>query len=101
VRLRGVVEAFANEAACEAGQSVQIQRRSLKGSRFTTFRTVKTGSRGTFQTPLFTVTSTRLYRARVQQTDACAGALSARERVAVVSSKKRAASAKASRAGAR
>jgi hypothetical protein len=100
VRLRGVVEAFPNAAACEGGQSVQIQRRSLKGSRFTTFRTVTTSSKGSFQTPLFAVTSTQLYRARVLQTDACAGAQSPREKVTVIASrKKKASSARASRAG--
>ena len=83
IRLRGVVEAFANPAACEAGQSVQIQQRTLTGSRFRTFRTVRTSGAGTFQTPSIRVTSTRLYRARVLQSDACEGAQSARERVVV------------------
>ena len=84
VRLRGVVEAFANPQGCEAGQSVRLQQRTLTGSRFRTFRTVRTSSRGSFQTPLLRMTSTRLYRARVSQTDACEGAQSPRERVTVL-----------------
>ncbi|MGH2898391.1 MAG: hypothetical protein ACRDMZ_06925, partial [Solirubrobacteraceae bacterium] len=88
IKLRGVVEAFANTAACEPGQSVELQRRTLTGSRFRTFKTVKTSSRGTFSSGNLKVTSTTLYRARVLQTDSCEGAQSARERVAVARSKR-------------
>lgn len=83
VRLSGAVEAFANAAACQPGQSVQLQRRSLRGTLFRTFRTVRTNNAGTFRSPLVRVTSTTLFRARVAQSDACMGAQSARERVAV------------------
>jgi hypothetical protein len=89
VRLSGVVEAFANPRVCQRGQSVQIQRSGLRGGRFTTFRTVKTNSKGSFQTPLFKVTSTQLYQARVSQTDACMGAQSTRKRVTVVQPKRK------------
>lgn len=98
IRLRGVVEAFANPRACEGGQAVEIQQRSLTGSRFRTFRRLRTSRTGTFSTPMFRVTSTRLYRARVMQTDACEGAQSTRERVVVtrsrVSARSRAAAAR-------
>lgn len=96
IRLRGVVEAFANPAACEGGQTVQIQRRTLTGARFRTFRTVRTSSSGAFSTPSFRVTSTQYYRARVLQSDACTGAQSARELVRVTRS--RAAAARAAKA---
>ncbi len=88
LQLRGVVEAFANPAACEAGQSVSIQRRAKSSGRFTTFRKVKTDRTGAFQTPRFTPTSTQLYRARVVQTEACAGAQSTRTLVTAVAPKK-------------
>jgi hypothetical protein len=86
IRLRGVVEAFANPAACEAGQTVQLQRRTVAGTRFTTFRTLTTSGTGTFQTPKFKVTSTQFYRARVAQTDSCAGDISPRVKVKVTRS---------------
>jgi hypothetical protein len=105
VRLSGAVEAFANQAACEPGQSVLIQRRALKSGRFTTFQTVKTGKSGTFQSSSFSVTTSRLYRARVLQSDACEGAQSTRERVTVLVAKstlaKRAAAKKAKAAKAK
>jgi hypothetical protein len=83
IQLRGVVEAFANPAGCEARQTVQLQRRSVSGSRFKTFRTATTSSTGSFSTPKFKVSSTTLYRARVMLTAACEGALSPREKVTV------------------
>ena len=60
-----------------------IQRRTVGGTRFTTFRTLKSSSTGTFKTPSFKATSTQYYRARVAQTDACEGAQSPRVRVTV------------------
>ncbi|MGH2919596.1 MAG: hypothetical protein ACRDLS_13515, partial [Solirubrobacteraceae bacterium] len=83
VRLSGAVEAFTNVAKCEPGQSVQIQRRGLKGGRFKTFQTVRTDSKGNYRSTSFKVTSSKLYRARVLQTNACSGAQSAREKVTV------------------
>ncbi len=59
-----------------------IQRRTVSGSRFTTFKTVKSSSKGSFSTK-FKVTSTRLYRARVMQSSTCGGAMSTREKVSV------------------
>ena len=95
ITLRGVVEAFANPAVCEAGQSVQIQRRTVFGTRFTTFRTLKTSSKGTFKTPKFKVTRTQFYRARVAASSTCAGAIS--PRVRVKATKSAAAAARAAR----
>lgn len=86
ITLRGVVEAFANQAACEGGQSVQLQKRTLKGTRFATFETVKSAANGTFKSKQVRMTSTQLFRARVLQSDACSGAQSTRERVRVVRS---------------
>ena len=88
LRLRGVVEAFANPAACEAGQSVALQRRAPSGGRFATFRTVKTDGKGAFSTR-FKVTKSQLYRARVSQTESCLGAQSPRVLVKVVKPKKK------------
>jgi len=88
LQLRGVVEAFANPAACEAGVSVLIQRRAQSSGRFATFQTVKTDRTGAFQTSRFTPASTQLYRARVVQTEACAGAQSTRTLVTAVPPKK-------------
>jgi len=89
VQLKGVVEAFASPAACQAGQSVLLQRRAQKSGTFATFQTVKTSARGTFQSSKFKVTSTKLYRARVRQTAACLGAQSSRELVTVTAVKKK------------
>ena len=84
IELRGVVEAYANRAACERGQSVLIQRRTPGGRRFTTFQRVRTDRTGAFRTPRLRPTRTRLYRARVQQSVQCQGAQSPRERVTVL-----------------
>ena len=88
VQLRGFVEAFANPKACEPRQSVAIQRRLRRGSRFVTFQTVKTDSKGVFRSSRFRATATRTYRARVAQTAACLGALSPLVSVTVIAPKK-------------
>ncbi len=97
VQLRGVLEAFANPRACEARQSVAIQRRTKGGGRFVTFQTVRTGSTGTFRSSRFAPTSTRLYRSRVVQTAACQGAQSPRETVTVVPPRRRSSASRAAR----
>jgi hypothetical protein len=89
LQLRGVVEAFANRAACEATQSVVIQRRTKSSARFTTLRTVKTDRTGAFRSSGLKATSTQFYRARVAQTEACQGAQSPRTLVTVVQPKKK------------
>jgi len=90
VQLRGAIEAFANPGACERGQRVLIQRRTKSGGRFSTFQTVTSGSTGTFRSSRFAPSSTLLYRARVVQSAACAGAQSPRETVTVIQRKRRA-----------
>jgi hypothetical protein len=87
VTLRGVLQAFANPTGCEQGQTVQIQRRSPTSPRFTTVATKTTNSAGDFSAT-FTVTATRIYRARVAQTDSCLGAVSSGERVTAAKRKK-------------
>ena len=86
VTLRGVLQAFANPAGCERGQTVQIQRRTPTSPRYVTVATKKTDSSGGFS-GRFTVTRTRIYRARVAQTDSCLGAVSSGERVRAVKTK--------------
>lgn len=89
VGLSGVVEAFANPDACQANQSVLLQRRARRGKRFATFQTVRTDRTGAFRSSRFRATSTRLYRARLAQTQTCEGAQSPRELVTVVKAKKK------------
>ena len=95
--LRGVVEAYANPASCERGQSVALQRRDPGGSRFRTLRTVRTDRNGAFRLAGVRPARTQLYRARVQQTAQCLGAQSARERVTVVARRATASAALAGR----
>ena len=76
------LEAFADRAGCQAGQSVRIQRRRPGSVTFTTFATRRTSSSGTASAAT-RPTATYVYRALVSQTDACAGAASNRERVTV------------------
>jgi len=82
VRLRGVLEAFADPSECESGQSVEIQRRSPRSPVYRTFRRVETGRSGRFSLR-FKPSKTRIYRARVPQTANCLGAASSGERVTV------------------
>ena len=82
LRLRGRLEAFANPAACEARQVVQIQRRTLRSVTFRTFATRRTSATGTFSLAT-RPTSSYVYRARVAQSDDCLGTVSNREQVRV------------------
>ena len=81
-----MLQAFANPTGCEQGQVVQIQRRSPTSARYATVATKTTDSTGAFSAR-FTVASTRIYRARVAQTDSCLGAVSSGERVKAVARK--------------
>jgi len=81
VTLRGVLEAFADAPACVGGQSVALQRRG-KGARYATFARVTTNAAGRFSRRI-RPRSTRSYRARVNQSADCLGAVSPRERVTV------------------
>jgi len=82
VKLRGVLEAFANPAACESTQRVSLQRRRPGSLRYRTFKRVTTSTSGRFAAVLHP-TATRIYRARVRQTGECLGAASVGERVRV------------------
>lgn len=82
VRLAGRLDAFAGGAACEAGQTVLVQRRTPGTARYRTLSTVRTDAGGGFRMRT-RPTRTAFYRAFVPQTAACLGAVSGRERVAV------------------
>ena len=80
--LKGRLEAFSDARGCQVGQEVRIQRRSLGSVTYTTLATRRTSAGGTFS--LATRPSrTYVYRARVAESDRCAGAVSNRERVNV------------------
>ena len=82
LRLRGVIEALANEAGCEPGQEVLIQRRRVGSLRYTTFKRVRSSRSGSFGTRT-RPTRSYVYRARVNRSSQCLGAISNRERVNV------------------
>jgi len=82
VKLSGIIEAFANPAGCEGGQSVQLQRRRPGSLPYRTFKSLTSNSAGRFANS-FTPSTTYLYRAVVRQSDACLGATSDREQVTV------------------
>jgi hypothetical protein len=82
VRLRGVLEAFANKPSCERRQLVSLQRRSPTGRRYRTFARVRTDADGDFARRV-RPQRTAIYRARVPQTARCLGAVSNRERITV------------------
>jgi hypothetical protein len=85
VGLTGALEAFANAAGCQAGQEVEIQRRAVKTAGYATITRVRTDASGNFSAAVPT-DRTSYFRARVAQTAACAGAVSAREQVEVTPS---------------
>lgn len=85
VRLDGTLEAFTNAARCEAGQEVEIQRRSLGQRRYATVARVRTNTRGGFST-MARATRSSFFRARVAQAAECLGTVSQRERVDVAPS---------------
>lgn len=82
VRFTGRIDAFANEAGCERGQSVALQRRAKGSMTYRTFKTLRTRSNGTFSTST-KPTRTYVYRARLGRTSECQGAVSNRELVTV------------------
>jgi hypothetical protein len=82
VRLTGTLEAFSNAAGCQADQDVEIQRRSVRTAGYATIARVRTDAGGNF-TAAPSTTRTSFFRARVAQSAACAGAVSAREQVDV------------------
>jgi len=80
--LRGLLDAFADDASCAAGQSVTIQQRSPRG-RYSRLATKTTNRSGAFSLRVRPRSTTR-YRAIVRQTDRCLAAASAPEVVKVV-----------------
>ena len=88
VTLRGVLEAFANPAACQASQSVLLQDRAPTGTLFSTVATVKTAASGVFKSSALKLKKTELFRARIDQTSTCGGAQSGRVTVQVTGGKK-------------
>jgi hypothetical protein len=81
-RILGLLEAFSNTSACEARQPVEIQRRSPNNLRYTTIKTVTTGSSGQFSMRL-NATASAIYRAWVDQTTQCLGAVSETKKLTV------------------
>lgn len=82
VRLKGTLEAFANEARCQAGQQIDIQRRAVTASRYATIARVRTDANGSFASSA-RADRTAFFRARVAQDAECLGAVSQREQVEV------------------
>jgi hypothetical protein len=82
VRIRGLLEAFADEEACQANQRVVVQRRRPKNLNYKRVRAVQTGARGVFRARV-RQRRPSVYRARVPQTAECLGAVSNTERVRI------------------
>jgi hypothetical protein len=81
VRLRGQLDAFANDA-CRTKQTVELQRHGTRSVRLRTFAKVRTNAAGAFSAKV-RVRATTYFRAWVPQTAACLGAASPREKVSV------------------
>jgi hypothetical protein len=82
VRLRGTLEAFANQSACARSQTVEFQRRTLSSPHYRTFARRRTNRAGDFSL-LIHPTRTMFYRVRIGQTSQCLGDISNRELVSV------------------
>lgn len=82
IRLDGTLEAFANEARCQAGQTVEIQRRTGATSRYATIASVLTAADCGFASSA-PATRSAFFRARVIQDAECHGAASPRKQVEV------------------
>ena len=82
VQLRGRIEATSNPAACQAGQRLELQRRTASNRTFVTFVPVTTDQNGNFAKTI-RPTATAQYRALVRQTEACLTEASNTETVAV------------------
>jgi hypothetical protein len=72
VRLTGQIDSPQNEAACEPNQTVELQRKAKNDpdTAFTTFGALQTDQAGNFADKV-KVKKTYIYRAQIQQTDAC------------------------------
>ena len=82
VRLNGTLEAFANVARCQAGQEIEIQRRSVTAPRYATIARVRADANGSFASSA-RADRTSFFRARIAQDAECLGAVSEREQVDV------------------
>jgi hypothetical protein len=84
VRLTGQIDAPASEAACEPNQTVELQRKAKRApdTAFSTFDSVQTDAAGNFADKV-KVKKTRIYRAQVQETEACDDELSNTQKVRV------------------
>jgi subtilisin-like proprotein convertase family protein len=86
VVLSGRIDAPANEAACEPGQAVELQRSKPTQSAFATFEQLQTDAAGNFSTKR-KVKKTFEYRAQVGETATCDDGLSNIEKVKVKKAK--------------
>jgi hypothetical protein len=84
VRLSGQIDAPTNEAGCEPNQTVELQRKAKKqpDTAFSTFDSVQTDATGNFADKV-KVKKTYIYRAQVEETEACDGELSNTQKVRV------------------
>jgi len=82
VLLSGELNAAENDPACEAGQTVELQRKRPSQADFQTFKVVLTTAGGSFSTKK-RVKKTFEYRALVGQSAACAEVTSDTEKVKV------------------
>ena len=83
IKLRGLLDAFANPAGCQSGQRVAIQRRNGRGGR--PYRTVAraiTKRNGSFFKRI-RIAKSGVFRAFIGQSDECLGAVSTSRRVKI------------------
>jgi dipeptidyl aminopeptidase/acylaminoacyl peptidase len=88
VTLSGQVNAAGNDPACEAGQTVELQRKRPKQTTFTTFAQVQSNGQGDFSLKK-KLKKTTEFRAQVPASANCEDALSGTEKVKVKKKKKR------------
>jgi hypothetical protein len=88
VTLFGGLSLVTRQGECEAGQTVQLQRKKPSQATFTTFTQVQTDATGVFSAKR-KVKKTFEYRAQVPETDACLGQTSNTEKVKVKKKRKR------------
>ena len=82
VRLTGELNEAGNEPACEAGQTIELQRKKPKRSTFVLFKRVTTSATGGFRAKV-KVKRTFRYRAQVAEGGGCAAAVSGAEKIRV------------------
>ncbi len=80
--VKGLIEAFANDADCEPGQSVTVQRRRPGGFAYATIATVTSNGSGLFVKRV-RERKTFVYRAKVAASAACDAAISNPQKVVV------------------